>query len=200
MKWILGLICLGLPASAQDVIATAQGLYSRMPEVVAVERIAGNCGATPAVNPRVAYCTSQNRIFVAKGILADPSAPYEIAHQFGHAIFVKHGLADIALATIRANRGQEAYLRGQVSRQIDCLAGVIYARAGFARASLADWFPAEPFTGSHWGRDPLRIGPRASIGLEERDAWFVKGQVAGEPSVCAVPELPVELLITPFQG
>ena len=200
MKWIAVLLCLGMPAAAQDIIATAQELYPGMPQVQAVERIAGHCGATAAVNPRVAYCTSSNRIFVADGILADASAPYEIAHQFGHAIFVQHGLADVALAAIRSNRDQEVYLRGQVSRQIDCLAGVIYARAGFVEASLRGWFEAEPFTGSHWGRDPLRVGPVASIGLSARDAWFVKGQTAGHPRACKVPELPVELLITPFRG
>jgi len=200
MKWIAVLWCFGTAASAQDIVSTARDLYPRMPNVVAVDMIAGNCGATVAVNQRVAYCTSLNRIFVAKGILADESAPYEIAHQFGHAIFVQHGLADIALAAIGANRSKETYLRGQVSRQIDCLAGVIYARAGYDAASLGDWFTDEPFTGSHWGRNPLRVGPKASIGLAARDEWFQKGQDAGHPSACEVPELPVELLITPFRG
>ena len=200
MRLIAALLVFAGGAQAQDIVGTAQTLYPQMPEVAVVERIAGNCGADAAVNPRVAYCTSENRIYVAEGILADRSAPYEIAHQFGHAIFVQHGLADVALAAIRANRGQEAFLRGQVSRQIDCLAGVLYARAGYPTGQLTDWFDAEPFTGAHWGRDPLRVGPKASISLAARDEWFQKGQMAGEPTACEVPELPVELLITPFRG
>lgn len=187
-------------ASAQDVGATAQSLYSKMPNVAIVDQISGNCGATSEVNQRLVYCTSRNTIYVARGILDDPSIGYELAHQFGHAIFVQHGVADVALAAIQANRPQEAFLRGQVSRQIDCLAGVIYARAGLAPATLRDWFAQEPFTGSHWGRNPLRVGPKASIGLDARDAWFVKGQKGAEPSVCAVPELPIELLVDPFRG
>lgn len=200
MKWAAFIMCLAGQAAAMDIAGTAQSLYARMPSLVIVNAIAGNCGATAAVNPRVAYCTSQNRIFVADGVINDPSVGYEIAHQFGHAIFVQHGLADVALGAIRANRPNEAFLRGQVSRQIDCIAGVIYARAGLGKASLKDWFPEEPFTGSHWGRDPLRDGPQASIGLAARDEWFLKGQNAAHPRVCEVPELPIDLLVNPFQG
>lgn len=200
MKWAAFFVCLAGPAVAQDIAATAHQLYAQMPNVVVVDAIAGNCGASAEVNPRVAYCTTQNRIFVAEGVLDDPSIHYEIAHQFGHAIFVRHGLADVALAAIRANRSQEAFLRGQVSRQIDCLAGVLYVRSGLAAASLLDWFPEEPFTGKHWGRDPLRVGPTASIGLAARDEWFLKGQTVAHPRACEVPELPIDLLLEPFQG
>ncbi len=200
MRWILMWVCSVQMVVAQDIGATAQSLYSKMPGVEIVDQITGECGATAAVNQRVAYCTSANTIFVARGVLDDPSIGYELAHQFGHAIFVQHGVADVALAAIRANRPKEAFLRGQVSRQIDCLAGVIYTRAGFSQAELVDWFKDEPFIGAHWGRNPLRVGPRASIGLAARNEWFVKGQMGAEPSVCAVPELPIELLVEPFGG
>ena len=200
MRWILMWMLSAQIAVAQDIGTTAQSLYSKMPSVDVVDQITGQCGATAAVNQRVVYCTSSNTIFLARGVLEEPSVGYELAHQFGHAIFVQHGVADVALAAIQANRPQEAFLRGQVSRQIDCLAGVIYARAGFPQSRLSDWFSDEPFTGSHWGRNPLRIGPKASIGLAARDDWFVKGQAGAEPSVCAVPELPIALLVDPFRG
>ncbi len=200
MRFALAIWMLAGPVAAQNIPQTAAGLYDRMPSVEIVDVIAGNCGATDRVNTRVVYCTSLNRIFATETMLASPSSGYELAHQYGHAIFVQHGLADIALAAIRANRDREAELRGYVSQQIDCLAGVIYARAGFGPSALSDWFRTEPFTGSHWGRNPLRIGPRASIGLEARDVAFQKGQAAAHPRACEVPELPVELLIEPFRG
>lgn len=194
------LICLGFIASPSaadpvaDVVAAAEAAFDRMPRVQLVPEIAGRCGADLRVNPQVAYCTSQNRIFLARDAVALPQAAYLVAHVYGHAVQVQHGVADFALAQIRTRRSEEGMLRGLVARQVDCIAGFLVARAGLPDASLVDWFAQEPFAGVHWGRDPLRIGPDVQIGLAARDEWFQIGQT-GDLSACAPGEFTSDLLI-----
>ena len=65
----LGAVFAAGMAQAAPVDAVAQAAkdaFARMPEVIVVDRIAGECGATDAVDPRVAYCTTANQILVAK--------------------------------------------------------------------------------------------------------------------------------------
>ncbi|MGR3501209.1 hypothetical protein [Pseudaestuariivita sp.] len=180
-----------LPAlgDAAAVRAAADALFPQMPELQ--ERTPEDrCGWAPDMPSPMAYCTSDNTIYWVPGALEADDATYRTAHLLGHAIQVRHGIADIALRTIRARPSEEAALRGMVTRQVECLAGVLYAEAGLPFTRLDALYDAEPFTGSHWGRNPLRIGPKVSIGLEARARWFDRGQMAGDIAACAVGEIP----------
>lgn len=195
-QWIAIWICAAGMAHADpvtDLAAAAAKSFAEMPALQRVDQIAGACGADETVNSDVAYCTSTNRILVADAVWDAPEAPYLVAHLFGHAVQVRHGVADMALAAIRNRRSEEAMLRGLVARQVDCIAGYLMARAGQS-GDLEDWFDAEPFTGSHWGRDPLRVGPEVSIGLAARAEWFAIGQ-GGDLSRCGPGEFTADLLL-----
>jgi len=117
-----------------------------------------------------------------------------LAHLYGHAVQVQHGVADFALGQIRQRRSEEAMLRGLVTRQVECIAGFIMARAGQDDVDLTTLFATEPFTDSHWGRDPLRIGPQVSIGLAVRADWFAIGQ-RGDLAACGPGEFTADLLL-----
>lgn len=197
MRTILCACIFAFPLNADpatDVAHAARLAFDGMPVVRRVDAIAGNCGADETVNAHVAYCTSRNQIFLTRDAAAFPEAAYLVAHSYGHAVQVRHGVADFALAQIRARRPEEEMLRGLVERQVDCIAGFLVARAGLPPASLTDWFDAEPFAGSHWGRDPLHIGPEVSIGLAARAEWFAIGQ-GGDIAACAPGEFGSDLLV-----
>lgn len=197
MRWLIGFLVfatLGHADPVSDVAQAAAEAFSGMPRVVTVETIDGECGADAGVNDQVAYCTSRNVIFVTQDARDLPEAGYMVAHLYGHAVQVRHGIADFALAQIRNRRDEEAMLRGLVARQVDCIAGFLVARAGLTEVSLPDLFEDEPFAGTHWGRDPLRVGPQVSIGLGPRDDWFQRGQ-GGDLAVCAPGEFTAELLL-----
>ncbi len=203
MKTILWAMMASLSLSgsavAQDVdavIAAAERSFDRMPTVARVDVIAGRCGADGEVNRFVAYCTSQNTIFLTA---TGPTAAYQLAHVYGHAVQVRHGVADVALRTIRANRDKEAALRMDVTRMVECIAGVILHRAGAGAMDLTQMFAQEPFTGSHWGRDPLARGPIVNLGLRERNRWLNKGLAAGDPAVCDTGEFPATLVQDAFR-
>ena len=183
-----------------QIFAAAGGAFDRMPSLQVVDQIAGQCGANMAVNQQVAYCTTRNRVFLTTAARARPEAAYLVAHVLGHAVQVQHGVADIALREIRARRSEEPLLRSYVASQVDCLAGFFFRQAGLAPASLTEWFTAEPFTGTHWGRDPLRVGPRVATTLAARDAWFQRGQTAADLSACAAGEFGAELLLEAYKG
>ena len=89
---------------------------------------------------------------------------------------------------------EEQALRGMVTRQVECVAGVLMATAGEQPAMLRG-FGQEPFTGSHWGRDPLNQGPRVSIGLEARAEWYEIGYAARDFAACTVGEMSSELIV-----
>ena len=186
-------------ADVQAVVQAAQSAFDRMPDLQIVERIDGRCGADRHVNQGVAYCTSENKIYLSEAVRNKPEAPYLIAHVLGHAAQVKHGVADQALSAIRARPDEEAYLRGLVTRQVECLAGLFYGLSGAPSGRLSDWFEKEPFVGSHWGRNPLRIGPRVSIGLQARDVWFQKGKTAVGPIDCKAGEMDAQLLVSAYK-
>ena len=146
-------------------------------------------------NPHIGYCTSERTIYVAPDFADRPQASYEMAHLLGHAIQVTQGVADVALREISSRRDEEDALRGMVTRQVDCVAGVLMARAGLAAIDLAAAYEAEPFTDAHWGRRPLNAGPRVSIGVAARAQWYGIGYAASDFAACTVGEMSADLIV-----
>lgn len=197
------LIVISGQAGAQSVVSrmetAARVNFAAMPNVRIVSQIYGECGADGAVSLRVVYCTSSNQILVAADQLALPEIGYLLGHAFGHAVQVQHGVADVALRTIRARRQDEVVLRGYVDRQVDCIAGFLVAKAGFDRGLLTDWITDDPFDDIHWGRHPLKSGPVMPVPLVDRNIWFILGQ-SGDLAECAVGEFGADLLIAAHLG
>lgn len=197
MRWILVLTLAAEVAIAdpvQDVAAAAKAAFGEMPDVQRVDQIAGACGADDTVDPSVVYCTTLNQVLVADEAWETPQAPYLVAHAYGHAVQVRHGVADFALRQIRNRRSEEAMLRGLVERQVDCIAGFLFARADLSGVALSTLFIRDPLDGIHWGRDPLRLGPQVGVGLATRAEWFALGQ-KGDLAVCAPGEFSADLLL-----
>jgi predicted metalloprotease len=197
LRWVVAMMFLGQVAGADpaaQVAAAAQAAFDRMPVIVRVDQIVGRCGADDSVNAVVAYCTTSNQILLARAAVGAPRTPYMLAHVYGHAVQVQHGVADFALGQIRQRRAEEAMLRGLVTRQVECIAGFLLARAGLSAFDLQDAFADEPFTDSHWGRDPLRVGPEVSIGIVARAEWLARGQ-QGDLAACGPGEFTADLLI-----
>lgn len=174
------------------LVAAAQRSLPQLPVVHIAADIAQVCGGA-AHGPGV-YCPSEGLIFVSQDVIGTPQAPYVLGHLYGHAAQVTYGVADIALAAIRADPAREVELRGMVTRQVECVAGVLVARAGLGPLDLNNLFDAEPMTGSHWGRNPVRTGPRVSIGLQARAEWFAIGQVAPTFDACSLGEMSADLI------
>lgn len=181
-------------AGPYDVHETARGVFDRLPDVQARVDFANLCGMGRNSNPHIGYCTTQNMIFVSTDFERRAAASYEMAHVLGHAIQVRHGVADVALRAIRNRRSEEEALRGMVTSQVDCVAGVLMALAGEPRFDLRA-LGAEPFTDAHWGRDPLNGGPRVSIGLEARVFWYDTGYNAQDFAACSVGEMSADLIV-----
>lgn len=202
-KWVclfLGLTTAAKADQVDDVMAAARAGFDRMPRLERVAAIVGTCGADAHVNQDVVYCTTRNVVLLRDAAANRPEAPYLVAHVLGHAVQVQHGIADVALAAIRSRRDEEPTLRGYVASQVDCVAGFLMARAGQTGGALDDWFASEPFTGTHWGRDPLRVGPQVAIGMARRNAWFQRGQSAATLQDCAAGEFGAELLLRAYKG
>lgn len=179
------------------VVAAANRSFPRLPAVRLTTQIRAVCGGGDA-SDLARYCTSQNTIFVAHDLaprLGPEAAAYVVAHMFGHGIQVRHGVADVALRTIRAEPQNEPALRGMVTRQVECLAGVLLARAGAGRPDLAALFDGEPFTDSHWGHEPVSRGPRVSIGLAPRQDWLDRGYGENDIAACTVERISAEGLV-----
>lgn len=176
------------------VIRTAHQLFPEMPFLHPEPGVVGLCGADVTVHARMAYCTTTNTILYDPSFPADEAEHYEFAQLFGHAVQVRHGVADVALRAITSRRDEEAKLRGWVTRQATCIAGFIHAASGAAPFDLLSYYGGEPFTQAVWGRDPLAKGPRVSIGVEARQKWFDIGR-EGDLSACAVGEFGSELLV-----
>lgn len=172
----------------------ANTIFPDMPRLALVSRIEGRCGADAGVNQQVAYCTSTNVIFVSFQTGQTPQDAYKLAHVYGHAAQVRHGVADVALAAIRARPDEEDKLRGWVTRQVECIAGAIHAAARVPFHELTALFDAEPMVDAHWGRDPLHLGPVVSIGLEARAKWFARGYAQGLKG-CTPGEFDAKLLL-----
>lgn len=201
MKHILTLCLMCSPlfttpliAGPMDVLRTAQSLFDRLPDAQVRSDYGAICGMGGNSNPGISYCTTDNLIYVSDNFAAGPFAAYEMAHVLGHAIQVRHGVADVALREISRRRDEEPALRGMVTRQVECVAGVLMVRAGEARADLAR-MTGEPFTRSHWGRNPLNEGPRVSIGLAARVEWYNIGYDAAEFAACSVGEMSSALIV-----
>ncbi|SFS09817.1 hypothetical protein [Yoonia litorea] len=197
LLYVLIIVVLGGPATAdvaQRVAAVADASFARMPQQVTADRIAGQCGADETVHPTVAYCTSQNRIYVSAGSVEPPFLSYLVAHVYGHAVQVQHGVADVALRTIRARPEDEAMLRGWVERQVDCIAGFVLAQADLPLPDLTTYVTDDPFDRPHWGRSPLSRGPHLPIPVSDRMRWLKTGYERGL-SACAVGEFDASLLL-----
>lgn len=202
LKWVIGFIVtagIAQADAADRVIAAAQAGFDRMPQLVRVDQIAGNCGADGRVNRQVAYCTSANIVFLNNAV-GNPQAAYLVAHSLGHAVQVQHGVADIALREITSRRGEEAKLRGYVENQVDCIAGFLMARAGLSQTPIFAMFADDPFPGTHWGRNPLNIGPQVKLGIAPRDEWLRRGYLADTLADCAASEFGAELLLQAYKG
>lgn len=172
------------------LVSVTQAAFDRAARVAITADLSVACGDASGLGGAV-YCTDDGVIRITPDLAGDPRSIYLVAHLFGHTLQVRHGIADIALAAIRADPSREAELRGMVERQVDCLAGVLIARAGYPDIALTDLFATEPLTGPHWGADPVRDGPALSIGLAVRAEWFAVGQTARDPAACAVGGIPV---------
>lgn len=202
MRWLIALLiwpCVAQADAVTDVASAAAQAFARMPQVVFVDQIAGQCGANAAVDSRVAYCTTGNQILVAKAARDLPQAPYLLGHAFGHAVQVQHGIADLALLEIRNRPADEVMLRGLVERQVDCIAGFLVHRAGVPELDLATLFQDDPLGSPHWGRDPLRIGPVVAVPLDARAQWFARGQ-NGDIALCAPGEFTGRGLVRALQN
>lgn len=197
---ILLLVCLASPvvgdAARDRLIATTQAAFPRVPDVRVTDDIAQVCGG--GVTAAGVYCTSENRIYLTEPGGAE--ALYHLAHLYGHGLQVRYGVADIALDAIRAAPAREAALRAMVTRQVECLAGFLIKRAGLDMPPLAAVFEAEPMTGAHWGRRPVRSGPKVSIGLDERADWFARGMAATTAAGCASGEISANLIAAGDNG
>ncbi|SMY07360.1 hypothetical protein [Flavimaricola marinus] len=174
------------------LIRTATTSFPALPEVRHVPSTIDLCGGE--LDAPGLYCTSEGAIYLAETPHAEQQL-FALAHLYGHGIQVQYGLADIALARILADRSQENEVRRKVTSQVECMAGVLLARAGVQMPPLTELFDEEPMTDAHWGRSPVRRGPAVSIGLALRAEWFGAGYSAGEPSACSVEDLPADLIV-----
>lgn len=188
-------VCQSAVADPMAVHQTAQALFAQLPDVEARADLNAACGGGSNSNPHIGYCASNNTIFVSDDFATRPQASYEMAHVLGHAIQVRHGIADVALRAICNRRSEEDALRGMVTRQVDCVAGVLMASAGLAPADLNQLFAAEPFTDAHWGRQPINSGPRVTVGVAARSQWYEIGYTAHDFAVCSVGEMSSDLIV-----
>ncbi|MEO1641513.1 MAG: hypothetical protein AAFU41_19965 [Pseudomonadota bacterium] len=196
---LFALLASPLRADVGAIAETARASFAQMPMVREVDQIAGNCGADDTVNPVAAYCTTSNEILLARDSADSPEATYVVAHLFGHAVQVRHGVADFALSQIRARRSEEQMLRGLVERQVDCIAGFLLQRAGVPQPDLTTWYDVDPLEGPHWGRNPLARGPVVNVPVAERNAWLAIGY-GGDLSACAPGEFGSDLLVAALRS
>lgn len=197
MRWFVVLLCFALPVQAQDwrgVQAAAGRMFTQMPEVQLSPVLPDACGSVEETNPDMRYCTSENRIYLRERPDAPVKMAHALAHGLGHAIQVRHGIADIALREVRRRPEDEDALRKMVTGQVACLAGSLLTNAGFLPIDLHALYGDEPFQDSHWGRNPLRLGPKVTTGLEFRADWLMKGQRGGI-EICTVGEIDVQVLL-----
>lgn len=184
------------PLMAQDwlprLVVRTEAAFPGVPPVTLTADLRAVCGGE--FEGQGAYCPSETRVVLPENIGDNPQGPYILAHLYGHALQVTYGVADVALAAIQSDRAREAELRGMVTRQVECLAGVLLARAGLPRPDLAELYEEEPMTGAHWGRNPVRLGPRVSIGLRARQNWLDAGYAAADPSECTLGDMAADLI------
>jgi len=197
MRWILITLFWGSSAIADPIAvhSTARDIFERLPDIEMTQDMRDVCGSGRSTNPHIGYCTTENVIYFSPNFTTRPSAGYEMAHVLGHAVQVRHGVADIAFRAIQSRPQEEAALRGMVTRQVECIAGVLTARAGVPSRDLLSLFSSEPFIDAHWGRRPLNAGPKVSIGLDARAESYQIGFEAADFSACSVGEISADLIV-----
>lgn len=176
-----------------QLVTRTENSFPDIPPVELTSDVRSVCGGE--FDGQGAYCPSETRIVLAEGVPDDPRGPYIVSHLYGHALQVTYGVADVALAAIQSDRAREAELRGMVTRQVECLAGVLLRRADLPLPDLAALYGEEPMTGAHWGRNPVRLGPQVSIGLRARQEWLANGYSAADPARCSVEEMSSDLIV-----
>lgn len=196
MKYLSLIALIAMPAGAAPYVLLdgARDVFPDQPRIVKFSAADTPCGFTNQSHPQIGYCASQRVLYLRDDVASSPSAAYEVAHVMGHYYQIRYGVADVALRTIRARRDDEDALRGMVTRQVECLAGVVMAAAELPFVPLDVLFDDEPFTGSHWG-GRMGTGPRVSIGLDARAEWYETGYRAGDVAACSVGEMSADLLI-----
>lgn len=196
MRFLALIALLGAPAAADPFVLLdgARGVFPDQPRIEAFSAGDTPCGYGARSNPQVGYCASTRVLYMRDDFADSPTAAYETAHVMGHYYQIRYGVADVALRTIRARREDEDALRGMVTRQVECVAGVLMAAAELPFVSLDDLFESEPFTDSHWGA-LMGTGPRVSIGLSARAEWYETGYRAGDVAACSVGEMTADLLV-----
>ena len=177
-----------------DVERAVRALFDDMPTIILLDEMDDRCGADEHTNPFARFCTTTNEIYLRRDEDEDLLA-YRVAHLMGHAAQVRHGIADIALREVRRRPDEEVTLRQMVERQVECLAGVFLAKAGFGPFDLRVFYISAPFEDAHWGRNPLRVGPKVSMSLEERAEWVLRGAKQGIEA-CTSGEIDVNVLLT----
>lgn len=197
MKYALVLAVITGPAAADPlaVLDAAVTIFPDQPQFTEFQTGDAPCGMGGNSNPYIGYCATQRVMYYRNDFADRPSAAYEMAHVMGHYYQIRYGVADVALRMIRARRENEDALRGMVTRQVECLAGVMMATADLPFVDLTDIFEGEPFTQAHWGRSPLNGGPRVSIGLAARADWYRTGYGAADVAACSVGEMSADLLV-----
>lgn len=182
-----------LGQSYLDVEAASRALFDDLPQIVLMEQMDDRCGADHTTNPHARFCTTRNEIYLRRDEDEDKLA-YRVAHLMGHAAQVRHGIADIALREVRRRPDEEVALRLMVTAQVECLAGVYLAKAGFGAFDLRVFYRDPPFQDAHWGRNPLRVGPVVSMSLEDRADWVLRGATQGI-TACSAGEIDVQVLL-----
>ena len=183
---------------AADPFAVVDGVGDLFGETPRVEQFAKGetpCGMGRQSNPHVGYCASDRTLYLVDDIQTHPEATYEVAHVLGHYLQIRYGVADIALREISARRDEEDALRSMVTRQVECLAGVMMAMADQPFVDLRDMFEDEHMTDAHWGRAPINSGPRVSIGRDARAQWYRRGYDTANVAACTVEEMSADLLV-----
>ena len=201
MRWMIPvLMSLGAPVAADAaldrLIAETREAFPRVPDVQLVDEIGPVCGGGATAG--AVYCTSDNTIYLTD--TEGDDALYTLAHLYGHGLQVRYGVADLALNAIRSQPGREVELRGMVTRQVECLAGLLIARAGLPVPDLGALFATEPMADAHWGRRPVRTGPEVAIGLDARAEWVAIGGAAQTAAACTVGEMPADLIAEADRG
>lgn len=178
------------------LIAATEDAFPRVPRVRLVAETAALCGGEVAA--RAIYCTTDNTIYLTEG--AGPAALYALAHLYGHGLQVRYGVADLALNAILSRPERETELRAMVTAQVECLAGFLISRAGLSLPPIDTLFSEEPMTDAHWGRSPVRAGPRVTIGLPARADWLTRGAEARSAAACRVGEMTADPIAAADQG
>lgn len=197
MKWFIVLLALTSPAAADplELLTGARTVLPNQPRLVKFAEGEQPCGMGRGSNEYIGFCASLRAIYYRNDFATRPQAAYEMAHVMGHYYQVRYGVADVALREIRNRRDEEVALRALVTQQVECVAGVLMSRAGLAFVPLDQMYASEPFTDAHWGAQPLRAGPKVSIGMPLRAAAYANGYRSSDIAACGYGEMTADILV-----